>query len=82
MCLLKVSGIIFQFILLCFGTHLLVGYGNRILILWYLCKTIGTPDDGAKGSAVKVVPSLSVLPMSCSWTTLLSVSLRYSTNIL
>ena len=45
-------------------------------------KTIGTPDaDGAKGSAVKVVPSLSVLPMSCSWTILRSVSLRYSPDI-
>lgn len=37
MFLLKVSGTVFQFILLCFVTHLLVGYGNQILILWYLC---------------------------------------------
>ena len=44
-------------------------------------KTIGTSDDRAKRSAMKVVPSLSVLLMSCSWTILLSVPLRYSANI-
>lgn len=54
----------------------------RSLFRGIYVKTVGTPDvDGAKGSAVKVVPSLSVLPMSCSWTILLSVSLRYSPDI-